>query len=135
MVGARHPLARRRKVELTELVDQSWVLPPPDTVHGSVLADAFRARGLDYPRASVVTLPSEVRVSLLATGRFLTIFPTSVLRFVTEGPVLKVLPVELPIAPVSVGIVTLKNRTLSPTARLFIEHAREVAKPLARRKG
>jgi hypothetical protein len=34
-----------------------------------------------------------------------------------------------------IGIVTLKNRTLSPVAQLFIEHAREVAKPLAKRKG
>jgi len=32
------------------------------------------------------------------------------------------------------GIVTLKNRTLSPVAQLFIECAREVAKPLAKRK-
>jgi hypothetical protein len=31
------------------------------------------------------------------------------------------------------GVVTLKNRTLSPVAQLFIEHAREVAKPLAKR--
>jgi hypothetical protein len=30
------------------------------------------------------------------------------------------------------GIMTLKNRTLSPLARLFIDCAREVAKPLAR---
>jgi hypothetical protein len=29
------------------------------------------------------------------------------------------------------GIVTLKNRTLSPVAQLFIDCAREVAKPLA----
>ena len=37
-------------------------------------------------------------------------------------------------APVPNGIVALKNRTLSPVAKLFIEHAREVAKPLAKRK-
>ena len=45
------------------------------------------------------------------------------------------MPVELPSARVSVGIVTLKNRTLSPVARLFIEYAREVAKALAKKKG
>ena len=94
--------------------------------------EAFRASGLDYPRATVFTIPAEVRISLLATGRFLTIFPTSVLRFPTKRPELKVLPVELPIARVPIGIVTLKNRTLSPVAQLFIEHAREVAKPLAK---
>jgi hypothetical protein len=32
------------------------------------------------------------------------------------------------------GIVTLKNRTLSPVAQVFIDCAREVAKPLAKRK-
>lgn len=33
----------------------------------------------------------------------------------------------------SIGIITLKNRTLSPLAQLFIDCAREVAKPLAKR--
>jgi hypothetical protein len=44
------------------------------------------------------------------------------------------LPVELPMARRPNGIVTLKNRTLSPVAQLFIDCAREVAKPLAKRK-
>ena len=49
-------------------------------------------------------------------------------------PEIKVLPVELPMARVQNGIVTLKNRTLSPVAQLFIDCAREVAKPLAKTK-
>jgi hypothetical protein len=40
----------------------------------------------------------------------------------------------VPVPPLENGIVTLKNRTLNPVAKLFIEHAREVAKPLAKRK-
>jgi DNA-binding transcriptional LysR family regulator len=59
---------------------------------------------------------------------------TSVLGFPTRRLEIKILPVELPIDRVPIGIVTLKNRTLSPTAKLFIEHAREVAKPLAKQK-
>jgi len=47
---------------------------------------------------------------------------------------IKVLPVETSTSLVKVGIVTLKNRTLSPVVRLFIDAAHEVAKPLARRK-
>jgi len=38
-----------------------------------------------------------------------------------------VLPVELPMARMPVGIVTLKNRTPSSVAKLFIECAREIA--------
>jgi hypothetical protein len=46
---------------------------------------------------------------------------------------LKVLPVELRMVPVKVGIVTMNNRTLSPVAKLFIERARDVAKRLIER--
>jgi hypothetical protein len=38
------------------------------------------------------------------------------------------------VAPVPNGIVTLKNRTLTSVARLFIKQAREVAKLLAKPK-
>jgi DNA-binding transcriptional LysR family regulator len=96
--------------------------------------EAFRASGLDYPRVTVVTVPPEVRTSLLASGLFLTIVPASALRFPTTRPELKVLPVTLPMTRVPVGIVTLKNRTLSPVAKLFIDHARDVARPLAKGK-
>jgi DNA-binding transcriptional LysR family regulator len=111
---------------------ESWMLPPPESVIGALAMQAFRASGLSYPRVTVVTLPGEARTKLLATGRFLTILATSTVRFSTNPPELKALPIELPLARVPIGVVTLKNRTLSPVARLFIEYAREVAKPLAK---
>jgi len=60
--------------------------------------------------------------------------PASVLRFPTRRPQINVLPIDLPLAALPIGIVTLTNRTFSPVAQLFVEHAREVAKPLARTK-
>jgi DNA-binding transcriptional LysR family regulator len=135
VAGTQNPSARRRKIELAELANESWVLPPPESALGSIAAEAFRASGLDYPRATVFTFPAEVRISLLATGRFLSIFPASVLRFPAKRPELKVLPIELPLPRMPIGIVTLKNRTLGPVGRLFVEQAREVAKPLAKNKG
>jgi DNA-binding transcriptional LysR family regulator len=135
VAGAQSPWLRRRRIELTELASEPWVLLPAATVAGSVAREAFRANGLDFPRASVVTSSSDVRFSLVATGRFLTILSDSALKLPDRRPELKILPIELPMGRVPNGIVTLKNRTLSPVARLFIEHAREVAKPLAKRKG
>lgn len=132
--GARNPWVRRRRIELAELMNEAWALPPRDNPIGSVAIRAFRACGLDYPRLTVISDSPHMRMSLLASGRFLSIFPTSALRFPARHPEIRVLPVELPLALLPVGIVTLKNRTLSPTARLFIEHAREVAKPLAKGK-
>ena len=70
----------------------------------------------------------------LPTGHFLTIFATSALRFSIRRPELKVLHIELPMASVPSGIVTLKHRMLSPVAQLFVDGARKVAKQLAKRK-
>jgi DNA-binding transcriptional LysR family regulator len=131
-VGAQNRWVRRRKVKLAELANDLWVLPPPGSVIGSIAREAFRANGLDYPHATVVTDSPHTRIGLLATGRFVTIFPASALRFPVMRPEVKVLPVELPLARRPNGIVTLKNRTLSPVAQLFIDCAREVAKPLAK---
>ena len=132
-VGAQSPWARRRRIELAELVGESWVLPPRGSgIVGSFATEAFGARGLDYPRTSVVIDSPHVRMTLVATGRFLGIFAASSLRFPTRRPDLKVLPIKLPIVRVPVGIVSLKNRTLSPVTKLFIEAAREAAKPFNR---
>lgn len=133
VAGVQSPWVRRRRIALTELVNETWLLPPPERALGPIYLEAFRASGLDYPRTAVFTTDPAVRISLLATGRFLTIVPSSILSF-SKRPDIKVLPIELRHARVPIGIVTLKNRTLSPVAQLFIEAAREVAKPLAKRK-
>ena len=132
--SAKNPWARRRKIQIADLAEERWVLPPPESVIGSIMMETFRASVLDYPRATVVTDSPHMRVSLLETGRFITVFPASALRFLTRGSALKVLSVELPTAHRPNGIVTLKGRALSPVAQLFIDSARELAKPMAKRK-
>ena len=52
-------------------------------------------------------------------------------HFSAERLSLKALPVELPDTRISVSIITVRRRTLSPLAELFIRCAREVAKPLS----
>jgi DNA-binding transcriptional LysR family regulator len=126
---------KRRKIDLAELMGEPWVLPSPDSLIGSIIMHAFRARGLDWPHASVVTSPHDVRTKLLATGRFLTIFRGSIVRFSDRPPTLAALPVDLGIADVPMGIARIAKRTPSPVAQLFIQHARAVARPLASRRG
>ena len=133
-VGAQSPWARRRRIALADLVGESWALPPPETAIGAAALEAFRASGVDFPRVTAVIGPALVRLSLLATGRFVTMCSPSILRFPARRPEIKVLPIKLPITPVPIGIVTLRNRALGPVAQLFIEHAREVAKPLAKHR-
>ncbi len=132
--GADNPLTRRRRVKLSELVDEPWCGPPFDHFPWSLAADAFRRAGLKPPHTIVRTRSMLIRDSLLTAGRFLTIYPRTVLRFGAKNLSLKRVPVDLPGARYPVGIVTLKNRTLNPAAERFIDCAREVAKPFARVK-
>ena len=132
--GVGNPWARRRRVELAELMDELWVLPPAGTRFGSIVRDIFAAKGLPFPRAAVVTLGLEMINNLLRTGRYLTIHPEYVLTLPAKHPFITKLPVELPRITGPVGILTLKNRALSPVAQLFINCAHEVVKPLVRRK-
>jgi len=123
--------ARRRKIELGELVDEPWCLPMKDSLGAPLVSRAFRERGLPPPRNFVSTDSVQLRQALVATGRALCFASRSRLRLSGKRSGLKAVPVDLHIPLGSVAIVTLKNRTVNPAAELFIEYARELAKQLA----
>jgi DNA-binding transcriptional LysR family regulator len=132
VAGAHHPIVRRRNVSLAQLVDESWVLPLPDQPYGTVVAEAFRAHGLQVPPFVVgSTLP--VRTTLLATGRFLSMVPRVVMQYPPKSRLLRSLPIELPTTTRPLALLTLKNRTLNPLAVLFGDSVREAATRLQKR--
>jgi DNA-binding transcriptional LysR family regulator len=135
VVAGRHSKwARSRRLKLADLASEPWILPPADTLPGSLAAELFRASGAaEMPRAPVTTLSIHLCCRLVASGRFVTTLPTSILRFAGRDLSLKVLPIKLPAQPRPVAIITLKNRTLSPVAKLFIECVHQLAKPHTKR--
>jgi DNA-binding transcriptional LysR family regulator len=134
VAGARSRWAGRRKLSLAELAHEPWIFDPPNAAAIPLITNAFRAHGLDLPRRNVASFSLHVRSYLLATGRFLAVMQDSTLKFTAKRWSIKVLPIDLGIPPQQVAIFTLKNRTLSPAVKLFIECARQVARPLAKIK-
>ena len=132
VANLENPWARRRKIELVELVNEPWTWPAAGTVIDLLVIEAFRANGVDPPRATIYAEAYSLRIRLAASGRFLAIVPASIMRFPGTPASIKVLPVDLSTTRRQIGIITLKNRTLSPLAQIFIECAREIAKPLAK---
>jgi hypothetical protein len=84
------------------------------------------------PRIAVTATTAHLLFQLLETCRFVGHFGERLLHFYTNRFSLKTLPVQLPIKPFAVSIVTVRKRTVSPVAQLFIECAREVAHPLVK---
>jgi DNA-binding transcriptional LysR family regulator len=133
VAGANNPLCRRRKIALAELMNEPWVLGA-DSYSSAVQGEVFRACGLPIPQMTVSAVSVNLRYELLATGRFLTVLPNFSLRLPRRHASLRALPVELHNTRVPIAIVTLKNRTLSPTVALFRDRVREITRPLVKGK-
>jgi DNA-binding transcriptional LysR family regulator len=118
--------ARRRKIELADLLREPWTLPPSDSFGNTLIAEAFRSEGLEPPQAIVTTISLSMRNRLLASGRYLTMVPGFAVA-TDRYPYLKRLPVKLPNTRAPVAVATLRNRTLSPLAQLFLATLRVIA--------
>jgi DNA-binding transcriptional LysR family regulator len=134
VAGARNRWVRRRAIRLAELVNEPWVLPARDTSANSVawpwVAEAFGAERLNVPPARVTTNSVPMQIALLSTDRYLAMLPRSLVWFGGRNLGIKILPIKLAVHAPPVGVVTLKNRTVSPVAQLFIQCARDIAMPL-----
>jgi DNA-binding transcriptional LysR family regulator len=128
--GVNSRWTRRRRIKLAELVEEPWILPPADTDVGPYIKELFHGSGLQLPAARIVCASMDMNHALLATGRYLAIYPGSLLMFAGKRLAIKVLPVDIPKKVMPFGFIRLKNRMPRPVAKLFIDCAREVAKPL-----
>ena len=130
VVGEKSKWGRRRSVALGDLVDEPWIMTPLDALGELSVAKAFRVRGLKAPSFVITTFSIHLRNNLVGDGNFITALPASVLRLYRKRHGLKKeLPIELAVRP-PVAAVTLRNRTLGPTAQSFIRCARDVAASL-----
>ena len=132
VVAGAQKKVRGRKLTLADLAGDRWVLPPPDSLPGSMIAEVFRANGLEMPQAHVVSFSVPLHHHMLATEGFVTMLPMSMLHF-GKHLSMKQLPVATAETAYVIGIVALKKRTLAPFAQVFIDCARDLAKPLAPR--
>ena len=129
--GLQTRWARRRKIDIAELAGERWVLAGPSTWNYKIVAEAFAVRGLPMPVVSVRSLSVHMRSNLLASGRYITALPHSVIYLNADRFPLKVLPLDLPARPWPVKLLTQKNRTLTPVVERFIACAFDVAKAIA----
>jgi len=132
VVSADHRHAKRRRITLAELADESWITSDPEADARSPLGRAFEADGVKMPTPRLRSDSINLRLRLLATGRWVTLMPRSVLHFMPRSSLLRALPIELPTWEVPNMIVTNRDRTLSPLAGTFLETLREVARSIDR---
>jgi len=131
VAGANNPWSKRRSVTLGDLAGEPWIIPASLIVR-DIMAEAFAAHGLKAPEGRIVSSFVLMRNHLLATGRFLTVLPMSVLQYNARQWALRALPIELPARSRPIAIIMLKGRSVSPAAQLFVDHLRTRAETYPR---
>jgi DNA-binding transcriptional LysR family regulator len=126
VAGLESRWAKRRNLTLADLMGEPWVLAQPGSLARSLHEEVFRNSGLEPPSATVLTVSLHLYMRLIETGHWLGLVPASVMRFGGKGMRLKVLPVKISSPPAPVGLITVRDRTLTPLAERFIECTRKV---------
>jgi DNA-binding transcriptional LysR family regulator len=125
---ARSKWVGRRKIDLAELIDEPWTGAGGAAWGRSLGEGVFRAAGLNRRNPRIVTDSILLRARLVVGSPYLGMFASTVLRrLIADNYALTALPVDLRANAFSTGIVTLKNRTLSPVVERFLACVREVA--------
>jgi DNA-binding transcriptional LysR family regulator len=128
--GAGNPLTRRRRIQLAELVDERWVLPPPETDVSHYINELFVGAGLKSPKAQVICPSMEMNHALLTFGGYLAFYPGSLLMFGAKRLPIKALRVDLPKKEMSFAAIRLKSRMRTPIENMFLSSVRELIAPL-----
>jgi DNA-binding transcriptional LysR family regulator len=134
VAGLKNPWSSCRKIALAELLHEPWIMPEPDNLAWALIVEGFSSAGVAPPMPQVVSSSMTVRIRLVESGRFLSILPHSTLHFGSKRLRITKLPVAIPMKTRPVEVITLRNRTPSPIAKLFIEELRDFAKPLIKKR-
>ena len=129
--GKRNKWARRRDVSLGDLAPEPWVFPPRSGFLTQVIRHAFEEKGLRMPQAAVTTSSTYALSVLVGNGPFLAIHPRTMLTTPRDHSRLTAVDVRLPTTRGPIGLITLKNRSLSPTAKIFLQSAASIVKEMS----
>jgi DNA-binding transcriptional LysR family regulator len=128
VAGIDSPWSRQRKLSLSDLTGEPWLMPETDNIAMSLIAEAFTSNGLAPPAPQVVSNSITLRARLIETGRFVAIMPESMLWFGARRVRIKILPIRLRMETPPTVAISLKNRTPNPIAKLFIDEVRAFAR-------
>ncbi len=127
VAGPRHPLARKRSVELSELVAYPWVLPPESQRWRQILEETFLAKGLTPPVPSVTSNSASFIRTVLLDNLSLSYLPLQSVPAQHRTSTLVALPADGLSRELEVTISFRERAVLAPASHALIAALRVVA--------
>jgi DNA-binding transcriptional LysR family regulator len=125
-----HPLAGRSGLTLHDLVQASWITPPPGSILRQRFDQLFHNAGLEPPSDVVDTSEIVLITSMLQMCDALNVMSADVALRYQELGLLAILPLELDCRMDPFGIILRRDRVLSPGAELLLQAIRREAQAL-----
>jgi DNA-binding transcriptional LysR family regulator len=130
VVGRRHPLARRKRLQWRELAGRPWVLPPIGSPPREPLETAFEQHGVPMPSDCIETLSVHVIVTYLNSTQAVGILSRMVAQHYVDLDVLAILPLEFPDVLRPIGLTWSRQHAMSAATTQLMQCLEEVASSL-----
>jgi DNA-binding transcriptional LysR family regulator len=124
IVRREHPLLTGENVEMARLGGYDWVLQPSGSLLRRTMEGLFLTRNIQPPERILNT--SSLLLTLVMVAQSDAIAPVSVqvAKFIKDdlGGSIEILPIEFGIEVQPFSLITLRDRRLSPPARMLHDH-------------
>lgn len=120
-----HPLAKRKKIGIDDLFGQTWILHPIGSPMRLRVETALRLSMRPSSLDIVETTSLVTTTSLIEASDMISVVPHDVAAHYAKHLLVTILPVELPVSMVNLGIITRRSKTPSPAVLAFLGYLRK----------
>jgi DNA-binding transcriptional LysR family regulator len=125
-----HPLLGKRALQLRDSVDMGWILPPGGSVLRHRFDLMFQEAGLQEPVNVIETASLMFTTKMLQQSDMISVVATDVARYYADHGMLVILPMTMPCQMDAFGIITRRDRLLSPAAKVMLRALKIAAMPV-----
>lgn len=126
VVGPNHPLARKRKVDWSDVMRHPWITPPKTSPIRRELEHELALAGQPTPRYRVESGATLVIVSMLQEGELVAPMSARLMAYFQAHK--QVVPLPLPyLREGSVGVIRRREAAETPLHKAFLDGLRQAA--------
>lgn len=127
VVSSDHPLAGRAHIDMAALAALPWVVPAKGGAFRRQIESLFAMTGIPFPTAAITCDSLSLLKEVVRQTNGVTVLPHPAIAAERKAGTLTIVPLDVPRAPRTFGIMRLRTRPTSPLADAMISALRSVA--------
>lgn len=131
VVRRNHPLARKKRLILKNLINEPWLVPVQETALRRQLEKEFESFELPFPRNIIESMSILTNKALIRNSDCIGVLPLHVALDDQQNKLLSILPVKLKGTERPVGAICRSPGVLPPAANAFLDCLRQVAQHIS----